>query len=186
MRIEDRKGKSRAKKEDEPEYEEFSSQLSERSEGVPDIFSDTENVNKFMFAAQLMWEVAGKHVVDNNIYNNQYSQQVMYNFLSTPFNSQENKIPSEYTEDVAKRYEAKVEDATLDTASITQQTNGYDCGVHVLYVITKLMEADKERNLLEYLENGELPDSWGTTKIVANFRLKVHELFTGLLESDTQ
>ncbi|KAL3701827.1 hypothetical protein R1sor_019849 [Riccia sorocarpa] len=125
-------------------YEEFSSQLFEKSEGVPDIFSDTENVNKFMFAAQLMWEVAGKHVVDNDVYNSQYSQQ------------------------------------------ITQQTNGYDCGVHILYVITKLMEADKEGNLLEYFENGGLPDSWGTTKIVADFRLKVHELFTSLLESDTQ
>ncbi|KAL3700447.1 hypothetical protein R1sor_018469 [Riccia sorocarpa] len=79
-------------------------------------------------------------------------------------------------------------DMTIKTEStgITQQTNGYDCGVHVLYVITKLMEADKERNLLEYLENGGLPDSWGTTKIVANFRLKVHDMFTSLLESDSQ
>ncbi|KAL3686044.1 hypothetical protein R1sor_004066 [Riccia sorocarpa] len=74
----------------------------------------------------------------------------------------------------------------IESTGITQQTNGYDCGVHVLYVITKLMEADKEGNFLEYFENGGLPDSWGTTKIVADFRLKVHELFTNLLESDTQ
>ncbi|KAL3694210.1 hypothetical protein R1sor_007861 [Riccia sorocarpa] len=76
----------------------------------------------------------------------------------------------------------------IESTGITQQTNGYDYGygVHVLYVITKLMEADKEGNLLEYFENGGLPDSWGTTKIVADFRLKVHELFTNLLESDTQ
>ncbi|KAL3681082.1 hypothetical protein R1sor_024038 [Riccia sorocarpa] len=73
----------------------------------------------------------------------------------------------------------------IESTRITQQTNGYDCGVHVLYVITKLMEVDKEEKLLEYLENGGLPNSWGTTEIVSDFRLKIHELFTILLESDT-
>ncbi|KAL3700024.1 hypothetical protein R1sor_018046 [Riccia sorocarpa] len=42
-------------------------------------------------------------------------------------------------------------------ALMTQQTNTFDCGVHVLYIITKLIEAGKDGKLLEYLENGGLP-----------------------------
>ncbi|KAL3685477.1 hypothetical protein R1sor_003499 [Riccia sorocarpa] len=133
MRIEDRKAKFRVKEADEAgpsseppkqssvetsgikksvegarvlrqKYEEFSSQLSEKSEGVHDIFSDTENINKFMFAAQLMWEVAGKHVVDNDVYNSQYSQQVD---LASSSQSEREKL--ERLEERCKEAEATLE-----------------------------------------------------------------------------
>ncbi|KAL3700265.1 hypothetical protein R1sor_018287 [Riccia sorocarpa] len=67
---------------------------------------------------------------------------------------------------------------------ITQQTNNFDCGVHVLYIITKLIEAGKNGQLLEYLENGGLPKEWGTDEIVSKYCLEVRELLISLVESD--
>ncbi|KAL3698566.1 hypothetical protein R1sor_012642 [Riccia sorocarpa] len=58
----------------------------------------------------------------------------------------------------------------IESTGITQQTNGYDCGVHVLYVDHHQIDGSRQRReLLGVFENGELPDSWGTTKIVADF-----------------
>ncbi|KAL3698950.1 hypothetical protein R1sor_016972 [Riccia sorocarpa] len=68
---------------------------------------------------------------------------------------------------------------------IIQQTNNFDCGVHVLYFIIKLIEAGKDGKLLEYLENGGLPKEWGTAEIVLKYRLEVRELLISLVESDT-
>ncbi|KAL3691757.1 hypothetical protein R1sor_005408 [Riccia sorocarpa] len=50
-------------------------------------------------------------------------------------------------------------ETSIVSIGITQQTNNFDCGVHVLYIITKLIEAGKNGQLLEYLENayGGLP-----------------------------
>ncbi|KAL3701326.1 hypothetical protein R1sor_019348 [Riccia sorocarpa] len=72
-----------------------------------------------------------------------------------------------------------------DLSTITQQTNNFDCGVHVLYIITKMIEAEKDGKLLEYLEKGGLPEEWETAEIVANYRQEVRDLFTSLVESDT-
>ncbi|KAL3689619.1 hypothetical protein R1sor_015928 [Riccia sorocarpa] len=79
----------------------------------------------------------------------------------------------------------KIQFATSLLADITQQTNNFDCGVHVLYIITKLIEAGKNGQLLEYLENGGLPKEWGTDEIVSKYRLEVRELLISLVESDT-
>ncbi|KAL3693171.1 hypothetical protein R1sor_006822 [Riccia sorocarpa] len=68
---------------------------------------------------------------------------------------------------------------------ITQQANNFDCGVHVLYIITKMIEAEKNGKLLEYLEQGGLPVEWGTADIVANYCQEVRDLFISLVESDT-
>ncbi|KAL3698727.1 hypothetical protein R1sor_012803 [Riccia sorocarpa] len=96
-------------------FEKFCSQFgSQRSEGIPDMFSDPESVQKIQFATSLL-------------------------------------------------------------ADITQQTNNFDCGIHVLYIITKLIEAGKNGQLLEYLENGGLPKEWGTDEIVSKYRLEVRE-----------
>ncbi|KAL3702559.1 hypothetical protein R1sor_020581 [Riccia sorocarpa] len=51
---------------------------------------------------------------------------------------------------------------TIVATSITQQTSTFDCGVHVLYIITKLIKAEKDGKLLEYLEKGGLPIERGT------------------------
>ncbi|KAL3678368.1 hypothetical protein R1sor_021324 [Riccia sorocarpa] len=74
---------------------------------------------------------------------------------------------------------------TIVATGITQQTNNFDCGVHVLYIITKMIEAEKDGKLLEYLEKGRLSVEWGTAEIVANYRQEVRDLFTSLVESDT-
>ncbi|KAL3698437.1 hypothetical protein R1sor_012513 [Riccia sorocarpa] len=79
----------------------------------------------------------------------------------------------------------KIQFATSLLADITQQTNNFDCGIHVLYIITKLIEAGKNGQLLEYLENGGLPKEWGTDEIVSKYRLEVRELLISLVESDT-
>ncbi|KAL3675751.1 hypothetical protein R1sor_025699 [Riccia sorocarpa] len=106
-------------------FEKFCSQFgSQRSEGIPDMFSDPESVQKIQFATSLL-------------------------------------------------------------ADITQQTNNFDCGIHVLYIITKLIEAGKNGQLLEYLENGGLPKEWSTDEIVSKYRLEVRELLISLVESDT-
>ncbi|KAL3697286.1 hypothetical protein R1sor_011362 [Riccia sorocarpa] len=76
-------------------------------------------------------------------------------------------------------------ETSIVSIGITQQTNNFDCGVHVLYIITKLIEAGKNKQLLEYLENGGLPKEWGTDEIVSNYRLEVRELLISLVESDT-
>ncbi|KAL3675188.1 hypothetical protein R1sor_025136 [Riccia sorocarpa] len=74
---------------------------------------------------------------------------------------------------------------SIVSIGITQQTNNFDCGVHVLYIITKLIEAGKNGQLLEYLENGGLPKEWGTAEIVSKYRLQVRDLLISLVESDT-
>ncbi|KAL3700386.1 hypothetical protein R1sor_018408 [Riccia sorocarpa] len=74
---------------------------------------------------------------------------------------------------------------TLRARGITQQANNFDCGVHVLYIITKMIEAEKNGKLLEYLEKGGLPIEWGTAEIVAKYRQEVRDLFISLVESDT-
>ncbi|KAL3694007.1 hypothetical protein R1sor_007658 [Riccia sorocarpa] len=74
---------------------------------------------------------------------------------------------------------------TIFATGITQQANNFDCGVHVLYIITKMIEAEKNGKLLEYLEKGGLPVEWGTAEIVANYRQEVRDLFISLVESDT-
>ncbi|KAL3676246.1 hypothetical protein R1sor_026194 [Riccia sorocarpa] len=76
----------------------------------------------------------------------------------------------------------------FDPYLITQQANNFDCGVHVLYIITnfKMIEDEKDGKLLEYLEKGGLPIEWGTAEIVANYRQEVRDLFTNLVESDTK
>ncbi|KAL3694449.1 hypothetical protein R1sor_008100 [Riccia sorocarpa] len=79
----------------------------------------------------------------------------------------------------------KIQFATSLLADITQHTNNFDCGVHVLYIITKLIEVGKNGQLLEYLENGGLPKEWGTDEIVSKYRLEVRELLISLVESDT-
>ncbi|KAL3678359.1 hypothetical protein R1sor_021315 [Riccia sorocarpa] len=79
----------------------------------------------------------------------------------------------------------KIQFATSLLADITQQTNNFDCGVHVLYIITKLIEARKNGQLLEYLENEGLPKEWGTAEIVSKYRLQVQDLLISLVESDT-
>ncbi|KAL3699551.1 hypothetical protein R1sor_017573 [Riccia sorocarpa] len=76
-------------------------------------------------------------------------------------------------------------ETSIVSIGITQQTNNFDCGVHVLYIITKLIEARKNGQLLEYLENGGLPKEWGTDEIVSKYRLEVRELLISLVESDT-
>ncbi|KAL3678934.1 hypothetical protein R1sor_021890 [Riccia sorocarpa] len=76
-------------------------------------------------------------------------------------------------------------ETSIVSIGITQQTNNFDCGVHVLYIITKLIEAGKNWQLLEYLENGGLPKEWGTDEIVSKYRLEVRELLISLVESDT-
>ncbi|KAL3694402.1 hypothetical protein R1sor_008053 [Riccia sorocarpa] len=74
---------------------------------------------------------------------------------------------------------------TIVATGITQQANNFDCGVHVLYIITKMIEVEKNGKLLEYLEKRELPVEWGTAEIVANYRQEVRDLFISLVESDT-
>ncbi|KAL3690720.1 hypothetical protein R1sor_004371 [Riccia sorocarpa] len=74
---------------------------------------------------------------------------------------------------------------TIVATGITQQANNFDYGVHVLYIITKMIEAEKNGKLLEYLEKGGLPVEWGTADIVANYRQEVRDLFISLVESDT-
>ncbi|KAL3695262.1 hypothetical protein R1sor_009338 [Riccia sorocarpa] len=76
-------------------------------------------------------------------------------------------------------------ETSIISIGITQQTNNFDCGVHVLYIITKLIEVGKDGQLLEYLENGGLPKEWGTAEIVSKYRLEVRELLISLVESDT-
>ncbi|KAL3693767.1 hypothetical protein R1sor_007418 [Riccia sorocarpa] len=76
-------------------------------------------------------------------------------------------------------------ETSIVSIGITQQTNNFDCGIHVLYIITKLIEAGKNGQLLEYLENGGLPKEWGTDEIVSKYRLEVRELLISLVESDT-
>ncbi|KAL3680695.1 hypothetical protein R1sor_023651 [Riccia sorocarpa] len=76
-------------------------------------------------------------------------------------------------------------ETSIVSIGITQQTNNFDCGVHVLYIITKLIEVGKNGQLLEYLENGGLPKEWGTDEIVSKYRLEVRELLISLVESDT-
>ncbi|KAL3680713.1 hypothetical protein R1sor_023669 [Riccia sorocarpa] len=76
-------------------------------------------------------------------------------------------------------------ETSIVSIRITQQTNNFDCGVHVLYIITKLIDAGKNGQLLEYLENGGLPKEWGTDEIVSKYRLEVRELLISLVESDT-
>ncbi|KAL3701487.1 hypothetical protein R1sor_019509 [Riccia sorocarpa] len=76
-------------------------------------------------------------------------------------------------------------ETSILSIGITQQTNNFDCGIHVLYNITKLIEAGKNVQLLEYLENGGLPKEWGTDEIVSKYRLEVRELLISLVESDT-
>ncbi|KAL3687437.1 hypothetical protein R1sor_013746 [Riccia sorocarpa] len=73
---------------------------------------------------------------------------------------------------------------TIVATGITQQANNFDCGVHVLYIITKMIEAEKNGKLLEYLEKGGLPIE-ETAEIVANYRQEVRDLFISLEESDT-
>ncbi|KAL3687966.1 hypothetical protein R1sor_014275 [Riccia sorocarpa] len=74
---------------------------------------------------------------------------------------------------------------TIVATGITQQANTFDYGVHVLYIITKMIEVEKDGKLLEYLEKGGLPVEWGTAEIVANYRQEVRDLFTSLVEGDT-
>ncbi|KAL3688726.1 hypothetical protein R1sor_015035 [Riccia sorocarpa] len=76
-------------------------------------------------------------------------------------------------------------ETSIVSIGITQQTNNFDCGIHVLYIITKLIEVGKNGQLLEYLENGGLPKEWGTDEIVSKYRLEVRELLISLVESDT-
>ncbi|KAL3683450.1 hypothetical protein R1sor_001472 [Riccia sorocarpa] len=76
-------------------------------------------------------------------------------------------------------------ETSIVSIGITQQTNNFDCGIHVLYIITKLIEAGKNGQILEYLENGGLPKEWGTDEIVSKYRLEVRELLISLVESDT-
>ncbi|KAL3677939.1 hypothetical protein R1sor_020895 [Riccia sorocarpa] len=76
-------------------------------------------------------------------------------------------------------------ETSIVSIGIIQQTSNFDCGVHVLYIITKLIEAGKNGQLLEYLENGGLPKEWGTDEIVSKYRLEVRELLISLVESDT-
>ncbi|KAL3692232.1 hypothetical protein R1sor_005883 [Riccia sorocarpa] len=76
-------------------------------------------------------------------------------------------------------------ETSIVSIGITQQTNNFDCGIHVLYIITKLIEAGKNGQLLEYLENGGLPKEWDTDEMVSKYRLEVRELLISLVESDT-
>ncbi|KAL3692740.1 hypothetical protein R1sor_006391 [Riccia sorocarpa] len=76
-------------------------------------------------------------------------------------------------------------ETSIVSIGITQQTNNFDCGVHVLYIITKLIDVEKNGQLLEYLENGGLPKEWGTAEIVSKYRLQVRDLLISLVESDT-
>ncbi|KAL3700412.1 hypothetical protein R1sor_018434 [Riccia sorocarpa] len=71
---------------------------------------------------------------------------------------------------------------TIVATGIHLQKNSFDCGVHVLYIITKLIEAEKEGKLLQYLENGGVPTEWGTPEIVSNFRQELRDWFDQLSE----
>ncbi|KAL3694114.1 hypothetical protein R1sor_007765 [Riccia sorocarpa] len=64
---------------------------------------------------------------------------------------------------------------TIVATGIHLQKNSFDCGVHILYIITKLIEAEKEGKLLQYLENGGVPTEWGTPEIVSNFRQELRD-----------
>ncbi|KAL3677725.1 hypothetical protein R1sor_020681 [Riccia sorocarpa] len=63
-----------------------------------------------------------------------------------------------------------------ETYIVSIGTNNFDCGVHVLYIIAKLIEVGKNGQLLEYLENGGLPKEWSTAEIVLKYRLQVRDL----------
>ncbi|KAL3696033.1 hypothetical protein R1sor_010109 [Riccia sorocarpa] len=71
---------------------------------------------------------------------------------------------------------------TIVATGIHLQKNSFDCGVHVLYIITKLIEAEKEGKLLQYFENGGVPTEWGTPEIVSNFRQELRDWFDQLSE----
>ncbi|KAL3690450.1 hypothetical protein R1sor_016759 [Riccia sorocarpa] len=113
-----------------------------------------------------------------------------YGDLPAKFEKFCSQFDSQRSEDISDMFSdpesvQKIQFATSLLADITQQANNFDCGVHVLYIITKMIEAEKNGKLLEYLEKGGLPVEWGTAEIVANYRQEVRDLFISLVESDT-
>ncbi|KAL3675245.1 hypothetical protein R1sor_025193 [Riccia sorocarpa] len=238
-------------------FEKFCSQFdSQRSEDIPDMFSDPESVQKIQFATSLLADVCSLQAVNTDKYNSQYSQPVD---LASSSQTDREKIDhsAEWDNDVHQKlikhqkglrreienvadiryivvpihgeyhwsvvliHINKTDNAcviyhmdsiktyhnhaqigallntwlergleldlktTIIATGITQQANNFDCGVHVLYIITKMIEVEKDGKLLEYLEKGGLPVEWGTAEIVANYRQEVRDLFTSLVESDT-
>ncbi|KAL3676440.1 hypothetical protein R1sor_026388 [Riccia sorocarpa] len=113
-----------------------------------------------------------------------------YGDLPAKFEKLCSQFDSQRSEDIPDMFSdpesvEKIQFATSLLADITQQANNFDCGVHVLYIITKMIEAEKDGKLLEYLEKGGLPVEWGTAEIVANYRQELRDLFISLVESDT-
>ncbi|KAL3690811.1 hypothetical protein R1sor_004462 [Riccia sorocarpa] len=170
-------------------FHEFTSQ---RSQGLPHIISNPESVNKIMYATRLLCDVVEEHVVDNETNYSQFSQPV--DLASSSQIEREN-----YHMDSVKTYHDHAQigillstwielglklnmRTTIVATGIHLQKNGFDCGVHVLYIITKLIEAEKEGKLLQYLENGGVPSEWGTPEIVSNFRQELRDWFDQLSE----
>ncbi|KAL3697202.1 hypothetical protein R1sor_011278 [Riccia sorocarpa] len=103
-----------------------------------------------------------------------------YGDLPAKFEKFCSQFDSQRSEDIPDMFSdpesvQKIQFATSLLAGITQQANNFDCGVHVLYIITKMIEAEKNGKLLEYLEKGGLPVEWGTAEIVANYRQEVRD-----------
>ncbi|KAL3689268.1 hypothetical protein R1sor_015577 [Riccia sorocarpa] len=147
-------------------FHEFTSQ---RSQGLPDIISNPESVNKIMYATRLLCDVVEEHVVDNETNYSQFSQPV--DLASS----------SQIEREKYERLKLNMR-TTIVATGIHLQKNSFDCGVHVLYIITKLIEAEKEGKLLQYLENGGVPTKWGTPEIVSNFRQELRDWFDQLSE----
>ncbi|KAL3701417.1 hypothetical protein R1sor_019439 [Riccia sorocarpa] len=233
-------------------FHEFTSQ---RSQGLPDIISNPESVNKIMYATRLLCDVVEEHVVDNETNYSQFSQPVdlasssqiereKYEHPdSTTWDNTvleklerhrkgllppvENAVDIRYIVvpihgenhwsvvlihvndardacviyhmDSVKTYHDHAQIGTLLSTwielglklnmrttivatGIHLQKNSFDCGVHVLYIITKLIEAEKEGKLLQYLENGGVPTEWGTPEIVSNFLQELRDWFDQLSE----
>ncbi|KAL3680793.1 hypothetical protein R1sor_023749 [Riccia sorocarpa] len=238
-------------------FEKFCSQFdSQRSEDLPDMFSDPKSVQKIQFATSLLADVCSLQAMNTDKYNSQYSQPVdlasssqtdrekidhsaewdkevhqklikhqngllpeiknvaNIRYIVVPIHGEYhwsvvlihiNKTDNAcviYHMDSIKTYHNHAQigamlntwlerglqldmKTTIVATGITQQANNFDCGVHVLYIITKMIEAEKNGKLLEYLEKGGLPVEWGTAEIVANYRQEVRDLFISLVESDT-
>ncbi|KAL3698873.1 hypothetical protein R1sor_012949 [Riccia sorocarpa] len=234
-------------------FENFCSQFdSQRSEDIPDMFSDPESVQKIQFARSLLADICSLQAVNNDKYNSQYSQPVDLTSSSQTdhekidhsaewdnevhqklIKHQNGLLPKiknvadiryivvpihgEYHWSVVLIHINKTDNACviyhmdsiktyhnhaqigamlntwlerglqldMKTTIVATGANNFDCGVHVLYIITKMIEAEKNGKLLEYLEKGGLPVEWGTAEIVANYRQEVRDLFISLVESDT-
>ncbi|KAL3690769.1 hypothetical protein R1sor_004420 [Riccia sorocarpa] len=193
-------------------FEKFCSQFdSQRSEGIPDMFSDPESVQKIQSATSLLADKLIKHQKGllPEIENVAYIRYIVVpnygeyhlSVVLIHINKTDNACVI-YHMDSIKTYHNHAQigallnmwlepglrldmKTTIVATGITQQANNFDCGVHVLYIITKMIEGEKNGKLLEYLEKGGLPVEWGTAEIVGNYRQEVRDLFISLVESDT-